>query len=760
MQWIYSSELSRYVDQLLDLNTPTVATFKSQMLMSASRLGLSDLVKTLITKGVDLNARDRYDTESLRYAIENDKYYIVALLLEAEAWPQSTDRAMEYSPLYLAIAQEHNLRIVELLIKHGADINTIPYGCCSLLREAVRERKHGLVEFLITAGADVNLDALDEQGSALQSAIWMKHTVSTQLKIKNGADVNYCITNFDFFTIPEEEDHDFGPDKDDKDMELEHLCYFHEYLTPIQIACLGRRPQLVELLSKAGVDVNLCLWENFINDTRRHGKSHHPAMATASKGKTCLQAAARGLHSDMVELLLQLGADPNGPMAEFSGLTALQMCFTAIVETRLDEEQLEGMFWYWRWARDQFPNQPRWDGDKWEEFFKILKALVDAGADVNAPSSSDLIISTAGLVALTQDRSTLQYLVEKGLELDGPSNRSSAIIEAVQLPDFELVNDLIRYNVDVNSPGRSLNSGVRPHTALAAAASRGNIKMVEILFAAGASSTVSHQNEVSHTPLGWAVHHRFVDLVKLLLERGANPNGPFLDEQQPGKPMSAILPLPFVLRYSSYDQDTIHAVVTMLLDAKADPKPPGKSLLATAVCYHYFKSAQKLIEAGADVHAPAHDDYYGHGMTAVQYAASNGRLDMYRLLRAHNADINTPPTKKREMTALQAAATYGHHEMVLTLLQDDAKVSAPPSEIEGRHALEGAAEHGRLDIVCLLLENDDEPSTFRRRCVEAADRAADNGRTVIANLLRARIAQDVWSAEEIQYNTQRSLNHG
>ena len=207
---------------------------------------------------------------------------------------------------------------------------------------------------------------------------------------------------------------------------------------------------------------------------------------------------------------------------------------------------------------------------------------------------------------------------------------------------------------------------------------------------------------------------------------------------------------------------TMCEIVTALLDAKADPNfrflkskeldeeldttqyLMGFTVLQAAVAHNQLEIVRNLIQAGADVNATAH---YLRGRTALQMASTIGSMDMFRVLRTYNADVNDPAARRRGATALQAAATKGHFEMVRILSQDGAKIYTPALE-KGRHALEGAAEYGRLDIVVLLLDNDDEPSTFRKRCMEAAKRAASEKHSVIAKILTERAAAHVWPDDD------------
>ena len=321
VQWLFTTGLSQNVDQFLDLNIPTIDAFKSQMLISASRLGLPGLVRALIAKGADLHARDGSwgDRSPLGKAIQHDRRHVVELLLDAGACPETTEALGSRSPLYSAIAQEHDVCIVELLIKHGADVNTRPQDCHSVLHQAIKAGKSALVEILLKAGADVNVEfwyashELARQESALQCALRVDDMDIAQLLIDHGADVNSCNNNFGHvYSI---DDDGFSSDEDADLSELD-IAYDESYLTPIQTACLYSRPQAVRMLLEAGADINLCPWKDVINDICRESESFISTFATV------LQAAVLKADTVLVCDLLQAGAHVNDNGCP---LTALQL---------------------------------------------------------------------------------------------------------------------------------------------------------------------------------------------------------------------------------------------------------------------------------------------------------------------------------------------------------------------------------------------------------------------------------------------------
>ncbi len=101
------------------------------------------------------------------------------------------------------------------------------------------------------------------------------------------------------------------------------------------------------------------------------------------------------------------------------------------------------------------------------------------------------------------------------------------------------------------------------------------------------------------------------------------------------------------------------------------------------------------------------------------------------------ADVNAPAADEYGLTALQGAAIRGYIGIALILLEAGADVNAPGASHEGRTALEGAAEHGRLDMVQLLLNAGAGTSASgNSRYGRAIELAEGNGHHAIAGLLK------------------------
>jgi hypothetical protein len=79
-----------FLDLLLDLKTPTTGIFGSNVLVSAARLRLTDTIRSLIAKGVEVNtfAGEMPQKTARQEAVRCRHSCIVKLLLDAGADPK------------------------------------------------------------------------------------------------------------------------------------------------------------------------------------------------------------------------------------------------------------------------------------------------------------------------------------------------------------------------------------------------------------------------------------------------------------------------------------------------------------------------------------------------------------------------------------------------------------------------------------------------------------------------------------------------
>ncbi|MFC1795337.1 ankyrin repeat domain-containing protein, partial [Planctomycetota bacterium] len=118
-------------------------------LHKAVKDGDTEQVKSLISKGIDLNALNVSLNTPLCVAVDSGNMEIVKLLVEAGA----NVNAGSWSPLYTAVDNDR-VAIAEYLIAHGADKHGDDYW--TVLMEAFGESSIEMVKLLIAKGADIH----------------------------------------------------------------------------------------------------------------------------------------------------------------------------------------------------------------------------------------------------------------------------------------------------------------------------------------------------------------------------------------------------------------------------------------------------------------------------------------------------------------------------------------------------------------------------------------------------------------------------
>jgi ankyrin repeat protein len=167
--------------------------------------------------------------------------------------------------LYVA-SQSGHLRIVELLVENGADLDVVEKCAgCSPLITAIAYEKTQVARFLVERGAAVNLKQADGD-TALMAAATKNNAEVVSLLVQYNVDIN-------------------APGKSNQ--------------TPLSIACAKKFTSIVALLLKSGANPN---------QRGRYGIT--PLFSAASSGNT-----------DIIKLLLDKNADVN--CIDDAGYTAI-----------------------------------------------------------------------------------------------------------------------------------------------------------------------------------------------------------------------------------------------------------------------------------------------------------------------------------------------------------------------------------------------------------------------------------------------------
>jgi hypothetical protein len=127
-----------------------------------------------------------YSVEALENCIDEGKNQAAVLFLEAGF--SSNTRNKSGVPLLSLAARAGNRRLVNTLLKAGAEVNLQAADRdSSALIDGAMGKHSGIVEDLLAAGADVNLKSKDGQ-SALVISVGLNDTVCAELLLKAGAN--------------------------------------------------------------------------------------------------------------------------------------------------------------------------------------------------------------------------------------------------------------------------------------------------------------------------------------------------------------------------------------------------------------------------------------------------------------------------------------------------------------------------------------------------------------------------------------------
>ena len=154
-------------------------------LISASKNGDVEKVKTMITKGADVNEKDSYGSTAIIYAVKSGNCDCVNILIKSGA--DTNIRNIEaWTPLLMA-TKAGNVAIVKTLLDNGTDPNL--KGLCgnwTPLMRAVYDNHPEIAQALLKKNADVNAQN-DHGKTALDIAKAFERNDMIQLLEKAGA---------------------------------------------------------------------------------------------------------------------------------------------------------------------------------------------------------------------------------------------------------------------------------------------------------------------------------------------------------------------------------------------------------------------------------------------------------------------------------------------------------------------------------------------------------------------------------------------
>jgi ankyrin repeat protein len=176
-----------YYDERLGFIPEKTTTPRYPPLHRAALDDLDDVAEWLITsRSQDPDEHDRYNTTPLYYASSRGNLKVAELLIKHGA-DVNAQCISDLRPLHVA-STNGRLEILRLLIGNGADVNALVSGVWTALYLASKEGHLEVVRALLENGADPN--ELWWTGTPLSEALKLNNLEVAQLLLQYGADIN------------------------------------------------------------------------------------------------------------------------------------------------------------------------------------------------------------------------------------------------------------------------------------------------------------------------------------------------------------------------------------------------------------------------------------------------------------------------------------------------------------------------------------------------------------------------------------------
>lgn len=285
-------------------------------------------------------------------------------------------------------------------------------------------------------------------------------------------------------------------------------------------------------------------------------------MTTAKKrkpSKTEVLKAVEGNRAGDLKRLLDAGGDPNATDGrKVDGKTPLHIaCMRGCPETvrlllshgaDVNVKDIEGRTPLYYACEKNDATLPRRDYSRPEDHLDIARALIAAGADVNAVGRR-FSYSPLHKACIKDHDELVVFLLGHGANVDARDNRSRTPLHMACYSCHAVAQALIEAGADVNAKDIRVRTPL--HDAIEAgrtdilqllldhgsdmevrdkhgyapihyACKFGNATTVQFLLEKGADANA--QSKHKHTPLHVACHNGHTETVRLLLDHGADPN--------------------------------------------------------------------------------------------------------------------------------------------------------------------------------------------------------------------------------------------
>ncbi len=332
---------------------------------------------------------------------------------------------------------------------------------------------------------------------------------------------------------------------------------------------------------------------------------------------------------------------------------------------------------------------------------EVVKALIEAGANLKA--EAEYKFTPLHVACQNGHLEVVQALIEAGADSKAKSTMEYTPLHlACEFGHLEMVKTLI--NAGADPCARNINGHspidvvlskenerfpAEPQTlnnALLINSFRGNVEKVQLLLSLGAEvNYVRSADSKKSTPLHLACERGHLEVVKTLIEAGANPHAQNIlgesaidivtrsDEETSEKKLN------YALIISSMNGDVGKIKLLLALGADVNYFDPDLQVgreqvtpLGMASGSNNLEAVRALIDAGADVNKST-----SNGICPLHMACEEGHLEVVKTLIDAGADVNK--STSNGICPLHMACEEGHLEVVKTLIEAGANPHAQNS---------------------------------------------------------------------------------
>ncbi|KAJ7627856.1 ankyrin repeat-containing domain protein [Mycena polygramma] len=694
---------------------------------------------------------------------------------------------------------------VGFLLDHGADANAAYYGC-SVLQVASANGNMDIVRLLLEKGADVNA-AGGAYGSALLAAVGNALLATPVGLGRNLGTVRFLLDHGVRADVTVDADGRF-PLHLAAEYGYEHNAIGREFRSALQWAAWEGNTDIVRVLIEHGADVNAAggKYNSALQATSTSNNMdivclllEKGADVNAAGGEygSALQAVSARGYVDTVHLLLEKGADVNGVGGKYG--SALQGAASRghmdivrlLLEHGADINTAGGDYGSALQSAAQFGNRSLQHTAILSACYVYVGTLLKEKAD--SVHVAELCCGLQRAAIISACCVDVGAMLEEKADNVHVTSRSRTLQRAAVFPTHpihvgtlleEKVNSVhmvsfchvlqcigkfaycIHVGTMVKEDANSAHVTAPCRTLQRAAIFSACCVYVGALLeecAAGADIDAAGR-ECGSVPPGtsWTLQAAsaggHVDIVRLLVEKGADVNAVFLLKH--GADVNAVGG-----KYGSALQGAASKghvdVLRILLAHRADVNrvnANGNSALQDAAWHGDVNTLRVLLEHGADVNTvdatgnSALQDaarYAGGEFgSALQCAAQEGHVDTVRVLLDHGADVNAVG-EVGSWSALQLAAAYDRPDVVRILVEHGADVNMV--DVDGETALQDAAWYGYVSVVRVLIEHGADINAAGGEYGSALEAASAEGHEEIAKVLREHGAHDGESDGSSEY---------